>query len=310
MGWVEQLRPLASPQPLLLLPIAGLIAVLSALAIHLAGARDLGASLIADRSSAPPHTGLLSGPTGLAIRLTRGVVTGWAVGIGVLGLLMGLIATSVGSALSEDAGDRETFAKLGFRGSGAEQYLAITFLIVALMVGLVAAGQITAARSEEADGRVDHLLARPLSRYTWVVSRLLIATGYLVVAGVIAGLTSWLGEATQHTGVSLPTMLGAGLNVVPGAVLVLGIGALTLGVWPRAVPAVTYGVLAWSFLVDIVGGSINVSHWVLDTSVFHQMAAAPAARPDWTSGAVLLALGAAAAALGAVAFRYRDLAGE
>jgi ABC-2 type transport system permease protein len=310
LGWVEELRPFTSPQPLALVPIAALLAVLGGLAIHLAGSRDLGASVIADRASARPHTRLLSGPTGLAVRLTRGVVMGWGVSIALLGLLMGLIAKSVGHALSADVGDRETFAKLGFRGSGADQYLAITFLIVALLVALVAAGQLTAARSEEAEGRVDHLLVRPVSRYTWLFGRLAVATGCLLAAGLVAGVTSWVGAASQHAGVGLGTLLDAGINVVPPAVFVLGVGALTFGLWPRGVSGVTYGLLVWSFLVEIIGGVVNASHWVLDTSLFHQMASAPAISPDWTSGSVVAALGVVAACLGAVAFRHRDLAGE
>ena len=103
------------------------------------------------------------------------------------------------------------------------------------------------------------------------------------------------------------SMLGAGLNVIPPAVCVLGIGALAFGAWPRASTIASYGVLVWSFLVELVGGIVGLNHWVLDTSVFHQMAAAPAVSPDWTSGTVLLALGAAAAFAGGVAFRFRDL---
>jgi ABC-2 type transport system permease protein len=310
LGWVEQLRPLTAPRPLMLLPIAALVAAMSALAIRLAGTRDLGASVIADRSSAHPHTGLLSGPAGLAVRLTRGVLTAWAVSIALLGLTMGLIAKSVGSALSADAGDRETFARLGFRGSGAAQYLAIAFLIIALLVTLVAAGQLGAARNEEADGRIDHLLVRPVSRHRWLAGRLAFATGCLVVAGLIAGVSSWLGAASQHAGVGLATLLDAGLNLVPPALFVLGAGTLAFGVWPRAVSAVTYGLLAWSFLVEIIGGVVNASHWLLDISLFHQMAAAPAIRPNWTSGAIIIGLGVAAASAGVVAFGHRDLAGE
>jgi ABC-2 type transport system permease protein len=310
LGWVEELRPLTSPRPLMLLPIAALVAAMAGLAVHLAGSRDLSGSVIADRFNARPRTRLLSGPTGLALRLTRGVLTAWGVSIALLGLMMGLIAKSVGSALSADAGDRVTFARMGFRGSGAEQYLAITFLIIALLVALVAAGQIGAARSEEADGRVDHLLARPVSRYGWLAGRLAVATGCLIAAALIAGVSSWLGAASQHSGVGLATLLNAGLNVVPPAIFVLGVGALTFGVSPRAVTSVTYGVVAWSFLVDIIGGVINTSHWVLDTSLFHQMTAAPAINPNWTIGATLITLGVAAAAAGAVTFRYRDLAGQ
>jgi ABC-2 type transport system permease protein len=310
LGWVEELRPLSSPQPLMLLPVAALVAVMAGLSVHLAGSRDLGASVIADQSTARAHTKLLIRPTGLAIRLTRGVLVAWVLSIALLSLMMGLIAKSVGSVLSDNAGDRVTFAKMGFRGSGAEQYLAITFLIVALLVALVAAGQLSAARNEEAEGRLDHLLVRPVSRYTWLAGRLAVATGSLVAAGLVAGIVCWLGAASQHSGVGLATLLDAGLNVVPPALFVLGAGALTFGVWPRALSSVTYGFLAWSFLVEIIGGLIGVSHWILDTSLFHQMSAAPAVKPNWTSGAALSALGVAAAGMGALAFHHRDLAAE
>jgi ABC-2 type transport system permease protein len=310
LGWVEQLRPLTSPRPFMLLPIAAFIAAMAGLAIYLAGSRDLGASVIADRASARPHTRLLSGPTGLTVRLTRGAATGWLVSITLLGLMMGLIAKSVGNALSADAGDRVTFARMGLHGSGAAQYLAITFLIIALLVALTGAGQMSAARSEEAEGRIDHLLVRPVSRYRWLASRLVVATATIAIAGLIAGLASWLGAASQDAGMGLATLLDAGLNVMPPAVFVLGVGVLTFGVRPRALSSVTYGVLAWSFLVEIIGGVVNASHWLLDTSLFHQMTAAPAESPNWTSGAILIALGTASAVVGAVAFRYRDLACE
>ena len=267
LGWVEELQPLTSPEPLMLLPIAALIATMAGLAIHLAGSRDLGASVIADRTHAVARTRLLSGPTGLAIRLTRWVVIAWGISIALLSLMMGLIAKSVGNVLSENAGDRETFAKLGIRGSGAAQYLAITFLIVALLIALIAAGQLSAARGEEADGRIDHLLVRQVSRYTWLGGRLAVATGCLVIGGPhrrrdLAGSARPASAAVSGSA----TLLGAGLNVVPPAVFILGARERsTFGARPRAVSAVTYGLLAWSFLVELIGGIAGASHWVLDT---------------------------------------------
>ena len=71
LGWVEELQPLTSPQPLALLPIVGFTAVLVAVAVHLAGRRDVGESIVPDRAHSPAHLGLLFGPTGLAIRLMR-----------------------------------------------------------------------------------------------------------------------------------------------------------------------------------------------------------------------------------------------
>jgi ABC-2 type transport system permease protein len=123
-------------------------------------------------------------------------------------------------------------------------------------------------------------------------------------------MTTWAAAASQGAPVPFASVLAGGLNTVPPALCLLGLGVFALGIWPRSTVFAAYGVLAWSFLIDVFGGSLNISHWILDTSVFHQMAAAPAVSPDWTSGAVMTGIGAVAAVAGGIAFSRRDLAGD
>jgi ABC-2 type transport system permease protein len=89
----------------------------------------------------------------------------------------------------------------------------------------------------------------------------------------------------------------------------LGIGVLTFGMRPRATSIVVYAVLVWSLLIVIVGGFGTVSHWVLDTSVFHHMASAPGVPPNWEANGIMTAVGVAGALVGGLAFRRRDLQG-
>ena len=310
LGWVEELQPLTSPRPLALVPIAGLTAVLAALTVHLAGRRDLGASTLPDRPAARPHTALLGGPLGLTVRLTRSTLLGWGAAIAAMGLLFGLVAKSGGRALSSSTSLEKVLSRLGAPGTGADAYLGVGFLMTAVLVAFVAAGQVGAVRAEEAEGRLDHLLVRPVHRWSWLGGRVAVATGALLAGGVLAAVGAWLGGRSQSAPVMLSSLLEAGLNIVPPAVCILGLGIFFVGVWPRAASGVTYGVIAWSFLVEIIGGTINTNHWLLDTSVFHQMAAAPATPPDWGSGGVMVLVGALGAVLGTVAFSRRDLVGE
>ena len=233
LGWVEQLRPLTSPQPWALLPIGVATGVLAVAAVQLADRRDVGASTLPDRDHARARLRLLSGPTGLTIRLVRGTVAAWAIAIAAAALLMGVVAKAAGSTISGSS-VQQVFSRLGASGAGAKAYLGVTFLILAVLLGFVAAGQVTAARSEEAAGRLDHLLVRSVSRWSWLAGRLLVAVDVLIAGGLIAGLFSWIGAATQHSVVGLPTLLGAGINIVPPAIFVLGVGAATIGIWPRA----------------------------------------------------------------------------
>ena len=309
LGWVEQLRPLTSPQPLAFLPVVAFTAVTTGLAVQLAGVRDVGASTWPDRVHAPARTRLLFGQLGLTLRLVRPAAISWTLALAVTGFVLGLIAKAAGGTISGSS-VQTVFSRLGVPVTGAQAFLGVSFLIVAILVAFMAAGQVVAARAEEAQGRLDHLLVRPVSRLAWLTGRVVVAVTVVVAAAVVAGLTTWLGTATQAAHVSAGTLVAAGVNVISPALCLLGIGVLAAGTWPRATSYVVYAVLAWSLLVEIVGGIGAVSHWVLDTSIFHQMAAAPAVPANWTTGRWMIAVGAVCALIGGAAFRRRDLQGE
>ncbi len=308
LGWVEELQPLTSPRPVAYLPIAAFAAAAATIAVHLAGRRDVGSSVLPDRVHAPARLGLLRGHLGLSIRLIRPTVVAWWCAIAATGLLMGLVAKAAGGTISGSS-VQTVFSRLGASGTGAEAYLGVTFLIQAVLVAFVAAGQATAMRIEERDGHLDHLLVRPVSRPSWFGGRLGVAAAVLLAGGVIAGTMTWIGTVTQDAGVGLGTLVDAGVNVVPPSLCILGIGALAFGVCPRATSFVVYAVVGWSLLIEVVGGVVVSSHWLVDTSLFHQMAAAPAVAPDWATGGALVGIGAASAFVGALAFRRRDIVG-
>ena len=85
---------------------------------------------------------------------------------------------------------------------------------------------------------------------------------------------------------------------------------LTSGIVPRATSIVVYTVLGWSLLIVIVGGFGTVSHWILDTSVFHHMASAPGLSPNWEANGIMIGIGVAAALVGGLAFMRRDFQGS
>ena len=309
LGWVEELQPLTRPQPAALVPVAAFTAVLAAATVRLAGTRAVGAGLVPGRASRRSQLRLRSGPTALAVRLGRPAVIGWWVAIAISALLFGLIARSAGGTISGSS-VQQVFAKLGAPGSGAAAVLGVCFLILAVLVAFTAAGQLTAARSEESAGRLEHLLARPLSRGRWLAGRLLVAIVVLLASGVVAGVCGWAGAASQHAGVSFTAMVEAGVNLTPPAIIIAGIGVLAFGVRPRVTSAVVYALLAWSLLVLVIGSIGSTSHWILDTSVFHQMGSAPATSPHWAADGVMAAIGVAAALIGGIAFARRDLQAE
>jgi ABC-2 type transport system permease protein len=309
LGWIEESRPLTGPRPLALLPVALLIAAVTAVTVHLAGTRDLGAATLPGRDTAAPHLALAGSPAGLAVRLMRPAALGWLFAVAAVSVLLGTVAESSAQDVTGDKSVQAALGRIGGHGSLVLAYLGVTFLLLALMIALIAAGQIAAIRSEEADGHLENLVVRPVSRTSWLAGRMLLSAGLLLVAALLAGIGAWAGAASQHSGVGLGSLVAAGLNVLPPAVFLLGLGALVLGVRPRRTSAVVYGYLAWSFLVEFIGAVVHASHWLLDTSVFFHMVPAPAASPNWASAAVLAGLGVAGAVTGGAFLSRRDVLG-
>ena len=102
-------------------------------------------------------------------------------------------------------------------------------------------------------------------------------------------------------------LLDAGVNTVPAALCLFGLGVLAWALIPRFATASVYAVLVWSFLIELLASIGRPNRWLLDASLFHHIAPSPAVPVHWLSAAALVGVGAAAAALGVLRFAHRDL---
>lgn len=309
LGWVEQLHPLVGGQPAAIIPWAGIVLLLAGLAVFLAGRRDIDSGFIPSHDTAPPHTRLLGGLLGLNIRSSRLTLVGWMLGTAVWSAIFGVLAKTAAEVVSQSSAFSSFLGNLGARSRAVEGFIGFTFFFIVILLAVYAASQAIATREEEARGYLDNLLVRPLGRGRWLAGRLAVSTAGLVALGLTAALAAWIAASAEGAGVGFVKMLAAGLNPVAPALFILGLGTLAHGVMPRSVAYVTFGVISWSFLVEMLGSVIN-SRFIIDLSVFHYVALAPAVDVDWKNTAIFIVLGLGAAILGGAGFRRRDLAGE
>jgi ABC-2 type transport system permease protein len=309
LGWVEQVRALSDPQPLWLLPIGVFVAAGAAGTIWLAGRRDLGASTWADKDAKEPHTGLLGSQGLLAIRLSRTSAISWVAIAGLGSLLYGTFATSAGEAFaSSDFASKLTggITHQGQQATGVRLYAGIIFLFMMLTLMGYVASAAGAIREQEAEGYLDNLLVRQVGRAVWLTTRTAIVLAVTLLAGLIAGVGFWLG-ARGGAGISLGELTAAGLNAAAPAILLLGFATLVIGFVPRWTSMLCYALIAWSFLLDMLGSVIHPNHWVLDTSLLQHPALAPTTDPNWQVVAIYAVLGVLLAAAGTARFVRRDL---
>ena len=152
------------------------VGLLGTLAVRLLDRRDHGAGIRAARPGPATAGDDLRGTLGLAWRLQRATLLGWTVGLLATGLSYGAIGNS-----TEDL--------FGGTGPGATDVFYATLVV---MLALLAAGFAIASAgrpaSEETDGRTDLLLAGPVSRWRWALSRLAVTVAGTVVVMVAGGV--------------------------------------------------------------------------------------------------------------------------
>lgn len=312
LGWIEKLQPLYNSQPIWLLPIAGLIAVCGGLTIWLAGRRDLEASVFPDKDSALARTRLLNRTLPFSVRLVRMTSFSWLLALGTVSLFFSLLTKSAAGAVSSSSTADKVLSRLAQAAqlNGAKLFLGIAFFLLTTLTMVCVTNAVGAIREEEAQGYLDNLLVRSVSRMRWLGDRLAILLVLILSIVVVGCLASWVGTSSQHAGLAFYSLLLASLNLLAPAVLIAGIAIAALGLVPRLTTVVAYSVIAWSFLIQILASGLNLSHWVIDTSILHHVALAPAVNPDWKAAAILSGLGLGLMIIGAAAFNNRDLAAE
>ena len=316
LGWVEQVQALGRPQAVWLLPTAGLVAACIWTTLFLAARRDLGASLLADTDAAEPRTALLGSPIGIAVRLSWQATTRWLAVVIVAGVLYGALAHSAGQAFATSgslqrlSGVLTHAAESDLVSAGARAYAGIIFLLLATLLMAYAASAVGKLREEEAEGYLDNLVVRPVSRQRWLAGRVALMLAVMIVAAVLGGIAFWIAATAEHAGLGVGQLAQAGLNGAAPAVALAGLGVLLLGFVPRVVTMACWVIVAWAFMLDLLGAVIPVNHWFMDTSLLQHLALAPAVSPNWRVCVTYLAVGAAAAALGGWRFTRRDLRGH
>ncbi|MFI7226369.1 ABC transporter permease [Nonomuraea angiospora] len=295
-GWVRLTKPYAGDHWWVLGLIAVAVAAAATAAFALSTRRDVAGGLVPIRQG--PATGGLPGAFGLAGRLHRGTVAGFAIGFGLLGALLGVSARGLDTQL-----DTPQFQQLAATVGGAGARISdvfFTFVMYVLSQLVTGAALVSAlrARSEEAAGRAELLLSTPVGRLRWALSHLVFAVVspalLLAVLGAAAGLT-YDGDVAR--------VAGATLAYLPAVWTVVGIATLLFGLLPRLAAAVSWTALGLFLVVDLLAEFNLATGVVLNLSPFVHV---PAMLLGGSSSAVapLLGLTAVAVALAAAGLAF------
>jgi ABC-2 type transport system permease protein len=282
--------------------------VLTVVAYRLLAGRDVGAGLVAERAGpGTAGTGLRS-VFGLTWRLDRGALLLWTVGLGLYGLLMGSVTYGIGDELGDSTIARDIVARMGGTSALEQAFIAVAFTMLGMVAAAFAVSLTLRLHQEEAAQRAETTLAGAVSRTRWLASHLVAALGGSAAAMLVAGLAAGLvyGTAAGDIGGKLAIVIGTAAVQLPAVWLLSAVTLALFGLAPRFTP-VAWGVLVGFVALYLIGSLAGFPQWLLDLEPFAHTPRVGGG--DFTAVPLLwlLAIDATMIAVGAVAFRRRDV---
>ncbi|MER7474378.1 anibiotic ABC transporter, partial [Micromonospora sp. NPDC000018] len=251
----------------------------------------------------------LLGPAGLAWRLQRGTLLGWAIGVAVLGFSMGIAGDEFNAMIEENPAAAEAISAMGGGAELIDAYLAAMLGLFALTIGAYVVQALLRTRGDETDGPLEAVLATAVSRTRWLTTQVVAATLGALALVLLGGLTTGLGYGLV-TGDPLgrtAELGGAALVRLPALLVVAGVVTALFGLLPRWSVVLSWSALMGFLLLGQLGAVLDLPQAALNLSPYTHVPSVPAVDPAVLPLAVLTAVAVALLAAGLAGFRRRDV---
>jgi ABC-2 type transport system permease protein len=311
-GWTANHIPLAGAFDWAsLIPVAIVSLVLLVIGVEAFARRDIGATSPIPTPSLPRALVGLQGPTGRTVGQILPSSIAWGIGIG----LFGLAIAGSGRSFVEELGKATDFMKLlaqvfpGFDIRSVGGFLQLLYIEFGMILaGLAAATLVAVWASDETSGRLEFLLATPLSRRRWVTSGGVGILIGIVVVVFVAALGIAIGAVIAGSDIVQPVV--GSLVIALYAAALGGVGVAIGGVFGTsyAGPAVAVITIVTWFL-DILAPAFKLP------DIVHQLALTShygfTMLGQWDPAGIIasVVLAVGGIAVGAWGFQRRDLRG-
>ncbi len=290
--------------PLLLSVVVSVVLV--GFGFGLSTRRDVGAGLRRPRPGTPSASRFLVRPVGFAMRLHRGLLIGFGIGLAVLGMSYGSVLGDAQEMLAGIEMLEEALAAMG-GATIIESFASLILTVMAVITSIYVVMAAFRARSEESAGRAEPILATGISQERWVGSHVLVtmvgAVAVMGLAGLGFGLT---GASVTGDNALIGDLFWASMAYVPALWVAAGVAVALFGLWPRAA-SLAWIVPIYGFVVGYLGQILQFPDWMMNLSPFGHVPRMPAEAMNWTPILVLTAVAVALLAAGIAGFRRRDL---
>src|SRR5215211_3713467 len=293
-----------------LVPVAVVAAVLIPLGIEAFARRDLGASAAVRVPGLPALAVGLRGPLGRSFGERLPMALAWGLGLGAFGLAMAAASRSLADAFATSPDLARTVRSVfpGFDLTSAGGFLQLLVQLLFVVAGFAAVTLVSGWATDETSGRLELVLAAPLSRRAWVLRSGLGVFAAIALLTAIVALGVGAGAALAGSDALTPMAGTLALGLYAAALA--GVGLAVGGLAGTGVAAATVAVVVVAtYLIDLLAPALDLPGWV------HQLAlTAHLGQPmvgTWDAAGVVacLVLAVGGLLLGAVGLAGRDVRG-
>lgn len=307
-GWASRARPFAGENWWLVALPWAVATVLVIAGLVLGSRRDLGASLIAARGGRTHAPRWLTSPSGLTWRLDRAQLTTWVLAMLVLGAFVGYLAKTASDLLRNNPQLARFLDRLGGDAGVSDSYVLVMIGVLSFGSAAYAVTALLRTHLDETSGRLELLLAAPISRLGLLTFRTLMVAGGVVViqasAGIGVGISN--GLANHDVGSLVPRYLAVALIAVPAVWIIAAVAVAVVGALPR-LSWLAWLALGYCIAVGELGPILGLPEWTERTTPFWFTPKWPVDDINAVPILVLTALAVVIASAGIVRFMRRDI---
>lgn len=276
--------------------------------LKLSSMRDMQAGFIAVKSGRKHASRLTQTPIGLALKLQRTTLWGWAAGSLLLGVSYGSVMGDLEAFLESSEMIQAMLPPIE-GASMAEQFITMIMAIISIISAIPALMLMLKLRSEEKQNRTEHLLARAVSRSHLMSSHLLIATTAAFIMQFLAVFGLWAtADAVMKDPLPFAATMQSGMIYMPAILVMVALAACLIGTFEKAASLV-WLYLIYSFLTTYLGDLLQVPEAMKLATPFGHVPTLPVEDVQMLPMFVLIGLFFALTLLGYFGYRQRDMKG-
>jgi ABC-2 type transport system permease protein len=291
------------------LAAVGVVAVvLLALGVELFRRRDLGVTAGLGLPALPEDVLGVRGPVSRALGDELPRALSWGIGFGLMGALLASLVGPFADQIGKDPSLSSTLAGM-FRGlelQTAGGWLQLYAELLYIAAGLAAATFVSKWASDETDGRLEEVLAVPMTRARWVIAGGAGAIFAVVVMTVLLAAGIGLGAAAGGATAGDAIVGTASLGLYAAAIV--GVGVAVGGLWRTSLAAeIAALVVVATYLIDLLAPPLNLPDWVHQLALTAHLGQPMIGQWDLAGVAACVVIAAGGILLGAWGMSRRDV---